>query len=305
MNFVFLKINIMKKTLAIFSALMLCATMQAQDVKKETIGDGGTGAYKAVMASDATLATHTVFKPADLAPFGKKEKLPVLVWGNGGCANSPHEHLNFLNEIASHGFIVVAIGPMRGIEGNFARSSESKQLLDAIEWITAQNNDKRSQYYGKIDVDNIAAAGMSCGGLQALDVSADPRLKTIMVCNSGLFNSGNRSTAMPGMPMPDKESLQNIKVPIMYMLGGPSDIAYQNGTDDFKRINKVPAFLCNLPVGHGGTYSQPKGGEYGIVATNWLKWQLKGDKQASLMFVGNPCGLSQREGWTIEKKNIE
>ncbi len=287
------------------SAMLLCATMQAQDVKKETIDDGGTGAYKAVMASDATLATHTVFKPADLAPFGKKEKLPVLVWGNGGCANSPREHLNFLNEIASHGFIVVAIGPMRGIEGNFARSSESKQLLDAIEWITAQNKDKNSQYYGKIDLDKIAAAGMSCGGLQALDVSADPCLKTIMVCNSGLFNSGNSSTAMPGMPMPAKERLQDIKVPIMYMLGGPTDIAYQNGTDDYSRINKVPALLCNLPVGHGGTYGQPKGGEYGIVATNWLKWQLKGDKEAAKFFEGPECGLSKREGWTVEKKNID
>lgn len=295
----------MKKTFAMLSALLLCATMQAQDVKTETIDDGGTGKYKAVMASDATLATHTVFKPADLKPFGKKEKLPVLVWGNGGCANSPHEHLNFLNEIASHGFIVVAIGPMRGIEGNFGRSSESKQLLDAIEWITAQNKDKKSQYYGKIDIDQIAAAGMSCGGLQALDVSADPRLKTIMVCNSGLFNSGNRSTAMPGMPMPAKEKLQDIKVPIMYMLGGPTDIAYENGTDDYKRITKVPALLCNLPVGHGGTYSKPKGGEYGIVATNWLLWHLKGDKQAAEFFQGDNSPLSQREGWTVEKKGIE
>lgn len=295
----------MKKTFAILSALMLTLGIQAQDVKTETIDDGGTGKYKAVMASDKTLATHTIFKPADLAPFGKKEKLPVLVWGNGGCANSPHEHLNFLNEIASHGFVVVAIGPMRGIEGEFGRSSESKQLLDAIDWITAQNKDKNSQYYGKIDVDQIAAAGMSCGGLQALDVSADPRLKTIMVCNSGLFNSGNRSTAMPGMPMPAKEKLQDIKVPIMYMLGGPTDIAYQNGTDDYSRITKVPALLCNLPVGHGGTYSKPKGGEYGIVATNWLKWHLKGDKTAAEFFQGDNCPLSLREGWTVEKKNIE
>lgn len=295
----------MKKTFALLSALLLTVSIQAQDVKTETIDDGGTGKYKAVMTSDATLATHTIFKPADLKPFGKKEKLPVLVWGNGGCANSPHEHLNFLNEIASHGFIVVAIGPMRGIEGQFGRSSESKQLTEAIDWITAQSKDKKSQYYNKIDLDHIAAAGMSCGGLQALDISADPRLKTVMVCNSGLFNSGNRSTAMPGMPMPAKERLQDIKVPIIYILGGPTDIAYQNGTDDYSRITKVPAFLCNLPVGHGGTYGQPKGGEFGIVASNWLKWQLKGDKQAALMFEGNPCGLSQREGWTCEKKNIE
>jgi hypothetical protein len=31
---------------------------------------------------------------------------------------------------------------------------------------------------------------------------------------------------------------------------------------------------------------------------------FKGDKEAAKMFVGESCGLSQRPGWTCEKKNI-
>ena len=298
----------MKKSLAIIAALMLSVSMSAQDAKTRTIEDGGTGAYKAIMVGDETLNTHTIFKPADLSAFGKKNLLPVLVWGNGGCANSPREHINFLNEIASHGFVVIAIGPMADAEAGFGfggGSTTSSQLLDAIDWITKQNNDKNSQYYGKIDLKNIAAGGMSCGGLEALDISNDKRLKTVMICNSGLFNNSNRSTAMPGMPMPEKERLAEMHTPIIYILGGPTDIAYENGMDDFKRINHVPACAANLPVGHGGTYGQPHGGEFSVVALAWLKWHLKGDKEAEKQFAGDVCPLSQREGWTIEKKNIK
>lgn len=40
------------------------------------------------------------------------------------------------------------------------------------------------------------------------------------------------------------------------------------------------------------------------VATAWLQWQLKDDKEAARMFVGEPCGLATVEGWKVEKKNI-
>lgn len=292
-----------------FSKFMLsCALclvtygVQAQDSRTQVIDNGGSGSYKAIMASDSSLPTHTIFKPQDLSKFGSAQQLPILVWGNGACANTPYEHINFLNEIASHGFIVVAIGPMPG-EGEVKHElTSSKLLTDAIDWAIAQNSNKNSIYYQKLNIDKIAAAGMSCGGLQTLDICQDPRLKTVMICNSGLFL--NPTQAMDGMPMPKKEKLNSIHTPIIYILGGETDIAYGNGMDDFKRINHVPAFVANFNVGHGGTYGKPNGGEFGVVATNWLLWQLKGDKAAEKMFAGAPCGLSKREGWIVDKKMI-
>lgn len=274
----------------------------AQDIRSRILDNGGSGAYKAIMVSDASLPTHTILKPQDLSSFAPDNPLPVLVWGNGACANSPYEHVNFLNEIASHGFLVVAIGSMPEKDAKGGGRSESKQLIDAIDWAIAQNADDKSPYYQKLDSAKIAAAGMSCGGLQTLDIAEEPRLKTIMICNSGLFI--NHSEAMPGMPMPQKKKLNAIHTPVIYILGGEKDIAYVNGMDDFKRINHVPAFAANLNVGHGGTYLKPYGGEFGVVATAWLLWQLKGDKEAGKMFTGNPCGLSRREGWVTEKKMI-
>src|ERR1035441_7906925 len=64
------------------------APVASRETASRTIEDGGTGPYKALMASDSTLPTHTVFRPQDLSLFGKKSKLPIIAWGNGACANS-------------------------------------------------------------------------------------------------------------------------------------------------------------------------------------------------------------------------
>ena len=295
-----------KVLLVIISVLgfISCSTKTTENISGRIVEDGGTGDYTAIMYTDSTLNTHTVFRPQDLSPFGKNQKLPIIVWGNGACANSPWEHINFLSEVASHGFLVIAIGPMpqEGEEVHGTRSTAS-QLLDAIDWAIAQNNDKKSYLYNKIDEDKISASGMSCGGLQTIEVAPDPRISTLVVCNSGLFNQVREG--MPGMPSLGKDQLKKIHTPTLYLLGGESDIAYNNGMDDYERINHVPIFVANMDVGHGGTYRQPHGGEFAIIATAWYKWQLKGDEEAVRLFTGKPCGLANSDVWTVDKKNID
>jgi hypothetical protein len=274
------------------------------EIAIRVIEDGGTGPYKAVMASDKTLPTHTVFRPKDLSALGHKIKLPIVAWGNGACANSAWEHVNFLSEVASHGFLVIAIGPMpaEGQRSGVGGPTKSRMLLDAINWAIAQNGEKSSCYYMKLDTNKIAVAGMSCGGLQALEVAPDTPISTAIICNSGILGDPGRD--MPGMPKLTKEHLAKLRTPVLYILGGEKDIAYKNGMDDFRRINHVPIFAANLNVGHGGTYSKPHGGEFARVATAWLKWQLKDDQEAAKIFVGDPGGLANVQGWKVEKKNI-
>lgn len=282
-------------------SLLGTKTKQAE-INSRTVEDGGTGPYSALMATDQSLATHTIFRPKDLGAFGKNEKLPIIAWGNGACANSPWEHINFLSEVASHGFLVIAIGPMPQEGQRGGGRSTSSQLIDAIDWAIAQNSDKNSQYYNKLDVSKIAVSGMSCGGLQTLEVAPDPRITTAVICNSGILPDPN--SGMGGMPGLNKDHLAKLHAPALYLLGGEKDIAYNNGMDDFKRINHVPVFVANMDVGHGGTYSQPHGGEFAKVATAWFQWQLKGDKTAAKLFTGNPSGLSKSPVWKVEKKNI-
>jgi hypothetical protein len=256
------------------------------------------------MISESSFSTHTIFRPADLSVFRDKSKLPVIAWGNGACANSPDGHKNFLNEVASHGFMVVAIGkPATNEEEPSRERTTSSQLIDTIDWATEQNEDKESSYYHTIDTNKIAVSGMSCGGLQALEVAPDPRITTVGVFNSGVLPAP--SGGMPGMPSVEKSQLNKIHSPVIYLLGGESDIAYNNGMDDFKRIDHVPVFVANLDVGHGGTYMQPHGGDFAKVATAWYQWQLKGDQEAAKMFTGETPGITNMEGWTYEKKNID
>ena len=306
----------------------------------------GSGPYAvAIVEGDPGLPDHTIYRPKDLSPFSKSNPMPVLAWGNGGCSSSSRMHANFLAEVASHGFLVLALGPYvaesnAGSGGMMGGSgTKSAQLLEAIDWATAENNRSGSKYYGKLAPSKFAVAGMSCGGLQALEVAPDPRVKTLMVMNSGLFGEGGRPKMGPpkegmpkmgapkegmpkmgppkegmpkgggaplmGMPAVGKEVLAKLHSPTIYIIGGETDIAYPQAIDDFAKIDKVPVAIANLEkVGHGGTYSQPNGGEFGVVATAWLKWQLEGDKNSGKMFTGSDCGLCTRKGWTYEKKKI-
>ena len=344
----------MKKDLLFAAAaVMALVSMPVQAQNSRIVEDGGSGPYKAIMMEEASLTTHTIFRPQDLSKFDKKNLLPIIVWGNGGCANSPSGHVNFLNEVASQGFLIVAIGPsnyqqqeaprpgqtgdvprmgggmpggmggqrpqgapqgggmprmggmgggmpqMGGGMGGGMSMGDPEGLKQALEWAIAQNADKNSPYYGKLDINNIAAAGMSCGGLQALHMSDDARIKTILVMNSGYFGTDESE---------DKASLAKLKQKsIIWILGGSTDIAWENGNDDFKRMaGSMPACLVSLDgIGHGGTYMQPNGGDYAKVAGAWLKWWLKGDKEAGTMFTGSEPGVSKMAGWSIERKNIK
>ncbi|HEX6926730.1 MAG TPA: hypothetical protein VF167_15015 [Longimicrobiaceae bacterium] len=287
------------------------------------VGDGGTGPYPAVLAGDTSLPTHTIYRPRDLSPFGESSQLPIVAWGNGACRNNSGEYRNFLSEIASHGFLVVAIGPAAQslVMGSGAPGggTESSQLLDAIDWAIAQANDPGSEYFQKIDTGRIAVMGHSCGGIQALDVSKDPRVTTTMIFNSGVFREprpaprsdvgspggGPPAAARSAMAAMTKDRLRELHAPVAYILGGPGDIAYQNGLDDFQRIDHVPILFANQNVGHyPATFLQPHGGAYGVATVAWLKWHLKGDTQAAQAFIGTDCGLCHDPEWSIQSKNL-
>jgi dienelactone hydrolase len=269
--------------------------------------DGGTGPYRAIITGEASLPGHTVYRPQDLTLAANAGKLPVILFGNGGCANSSAGHQNYLNEIASNGYIVIAIGPFTGGERNMEamkQPTRSEQLLEALDWITIRNKDKKSPYFKKINIKKVAAMGQSCGGLQAIEVSGDPRITTTVVLNSGVLNSPP-PTRMPGLPLLKKDELEKFHGPVIYIIGDSADIAFPNAMDDFSRIKNVPVVMANLKVGHGGTYLQPHGGAFAPVTLNWLDWYLKGRKENAKLFLGQNCGLCNYQGWRIETKNFK
>ncbi len=178
--------------------------------------------------------------------------------------------------------------------------TQASQMIEAIDWATREAARQGSDLYRHIDLTRIAVGGHSCGGLQALAVSHDPRIKTTLVLDSGIYNTpGGRSHVNV-----DKSQLARLHGPMLYLIGGPSDIAYPNASDDVARIEKVPVFFANLPVGHGGTFSRPDGGEWATVSARWLEWQLKSNADAGWDFAGPECRLCKDGRWTIVQKQM-
>lgn len=266
-------------------------------------GTAGSGPYPAIVDGDPTLATHTIYRPQALDAFAAQARLPIVAWGNGGCTSSSLPFRPFLLEVASHGFLVIALGPAHEQTAEaVVGSTQASQLLEAIDWAIAEDGRLESKYAGKIATNRIAVMGQSCGGLQALAVSHDPRITTTLVWNSGLL------TAPPpphlSIPHVDKSALQVLHAPVAYFLGGVQDIAYANAMDDVGRIEHVPLFFGSIDVGHGGTFEEPNGGEFGRVGVAWLKWQLMDDQAASALFAGVDCGLCTDPRWQVIKKGL-
>ncbi|MFB9317664.1 alpha/beta hydrolase [Cryptosporangium minutisporangium] len=246
----------------------------------------GSGPYPALYETDRTLRNHTIYRPTDLATA---PRLPIVVWGNGACRADGTWFENFLSEIASRGYLVVA----NGLPGGSGQTSAS-WLTQSIDWAVRENSRLGSKYRGKLDTTKIAVMGQSCGGLEAIEVSGDRRITTTVVWNSGLFGTGT------------KLALRNLTRPVAYLNGGPTDIAYANAVDDFGKLPaSTPAFFGALNgAGHYGTFGQPNGGEFAVVGTAWLDWQLKGSQTAAAQFVGPACGLCQDADWEVRQRNL-
>ncbi|MEL1249056.1 hypothetical protein [Aurantiacibacter gilvus] len=275
----------------------------------------GDGPFPSMIETVEALPEHVVYRPQDLAAVGPNG-LGVFVWGNGGCAADGTSSRFHLSQIASYGYLVIAPGRWRSgpnrledpappramdADGNFPPSpTNAGQLIEALDWALAQNSDPDSPYFGLVDENALAAGGFSCGGVQALTVAGDPRLDTIVVQNSGLLpDDGPR---LGGMEL-GKDGLDDLHTPVIYLDGGPTDIAYENGLDDYNRISHVPAFWVNTPTGHGGTYHLPMGGRNAMIVVDWLEWQLRGDMAAARTFAGANCRLCTDPEATIEYKN--
>ncbi|KAF1813252.1 hypothetical protein P152DRAFT_395037 [Eremomyces bilateralis CBS 781.70] len=242
---------------------------------------GGSGPYPANFSTDPGLPKHTIYLPNEIPA---DLKLPVLVWGNGGCMADGTGFQGALTEWASHGFLVIANGSPGG-----SGQTTSDMLLQSIEFVTQNAGNGK---YANIDASRIAAAGQSCGGLEAYDVAPDPRVSAI-----GIFNSGEFTDSA------SQQTIAQLQQPVFYFLGGPDDIAYENGERDFQNLpSNIPSWKGNLPVGHMSTFMDKDAGKVGVAGGNWLKWLLKGDQEAAQWFTS---GSAQQAGWDVEEKNLQ
>ena len=295
----------------------------------------GSGPYKAIMAVEPGLSAHVAYYPADLAQLGAR-KLPVVIWGNGSCLYAGNRYRSFLTEIASHGYLVIAGGPLGPVElevgpqsnpaprqGGAGRGARGEQppargtaspapaappqgrvtvplLKEAIDWAIQQNGAPGSRFAKRLDVRSIVVMGHSCGGGLAVQLATeDPRVGPL-----GIWFSG---AGLAGAGGSEPASLSKIKGPVLLITGEDTlDIAYESGKKTFEALTGVPMFYgWQDGLQHIGTFGAKDGGDMGVIATNWLEWTMRNDQKAARMFKGGSCSLCKDSSWHVQKKKID
>jgi hypothetical protein len=230
-----------------------------------------------------------VFHPRDLDRFPKRDTLPVVVWGNGGCAVDGTRYAGFLETIASHGFLVLTTAAQ---EGAPRRQATADDMKAGVDWAESENARAGSPLKGKIQISKVALMGQSCGGMLSITLGADPRIDTI-----GVFNSGVQANNL--------DVLKKLHGPVLLINGHERDFAMPLSQATYAAIDKLPAFYgARHGAGHTATALHPGGGEFANVASNWVLWQFKNDKQAGRMFLGDKCRLCTNTDWDVESKRL-
>ncbi len=257
-----------------------------------------------------------VFRPSDLDEFSS-DALPVLVWANGGCVKDSETYREFLTAIASHGFLVLtttvlnfeALGrpAVLIVDGAVQVQVPPETLSGALDWAEAEATRENSPLYGKIATDSMAVMGQSCGAMSAVVLGSDTRVATI-----GLFNGSGIAPAPPvpipdppRTPFPSLDALTALRGPVLVVNGHEADFVMTESANTYDALDNVPAFYgARLDAGHLGTFQHPGGGEFANIASNWLKWTLKGDEAAGEWFLGEDCGLCRNDDWEVKSKRL-
>jgi hypothetical protein len=281
--------------LALMLALLAPAPASAADIP------GPQHRFAVVREGDPGLPDHTILRPANLRAV--HFKLPIVVWGNGGCRDSNEEYHYFLTHFAAYGFFIVADGPPQNPynpgELTGLLNPQPQKLIAGINWAVRQNSDPHSQYYLRLDPHRIAVMGQSCGGWETMDASADPRVATSIVWNSG---------ADPYSPA----DVTKLHAPVLYAYGGLTDYVNWDAIGSYE-LTAVPAVLAdNTAAGHTGMWDDPTPpaqppGPYQndplLVGAQWLGLTLYGTTGGQKFFLGPSCDLCSRQGWTVQSKN--
>ena len=296
-----------RSLIAVATALILAESLQAQPpgitremIMRQLPEEGApaaiVGPYKAIAEPAFGSPGHAVYRPEALGALPAGEKLPILVWGNGGCARNSGGFAGFLQNIASHGFLVVTTAAQEGVTG----PATADDLRKGLDWAYDEAGRNGSPLAGKIDTEQVAVMGVSCGGVMTLGLAGDPRVDTIGVFNSGVSAPGD-GRGIPGNPTTD--ILTTIHGPTLYLDGAEADFMTPAAKANFDAIDHVPIFYGSRDnAGHSATYFHPNGGEFANVAVAWLNWQLKDDQSASAMFLGEDCTLCTNPNWETHSK---
>jgi hypothetical protein len=249
----------------------------------------------------ADLPNHTIIRPADLDEV--TFKMPIIVWGNGGCRESNEEFRYFLTHLAGYGYFIVANGnpenPYHPEELAGILDPKPERLIAGMDWAVKQNSDSAGPFYGRLDTDRIVVMGQSCGGWETTDASTDPRVASTVIWDSGTDPNS-------------VQSVTQLHAPVLFAYGGVTDYVNFDAIASYAAVS-VPAVLAShADAGHTGMFDDPSPpakppGPYQdeplVLSAQWLAFTLYGSPEGRAFYLGDGCGLCGRSPWTVQSKS--
>ncbi|MEO6603148.1 MAG: hypothetical protein ABIQ16_24900, partial [Polyangiaceae bacterium] len=187
----------------------------------------------------STQQKFNVYRPKNLADSGYCH--PILVWANGhtdnpepnppSCTSAKYcgSYLMVMNQMASHGFVVIAS------LSTITSQGDPLPTIVGLDWLLKQAEDPTSPYYHRLDTAHIGAFGHSEGGFSTSKAASDPRITAISTVSG--------SAANPGFHQPA----------LLFCGGKDAVVSCDSVAATFSSITTQPAMLIdNLAADHGG-----------------------------------------------------
>lgn len=273
-----------------YVAVASCLLLMLGGCEYEYTGPG----FKIVEENPNAEPWFNVYRPADMpsAIEAKGHLLPVIVWANGGCLRSDFTWQPLFKRWAAEGYVVLAFAE-RPDGGALSQSSwqEQGQLID---WAFNE-----SPYSDMLDTNGIVAAGNSCGGITALELTAnDERVAAVFVLSGS-----------SGVGKTDLETMQAITVPVGYVEGGPTDQTRKRAESDYAAMDQtLPAMFVTRDVAGHVTISTDVAmlEETADIAHHWLDLVLYGNSDSyDELNSENVCSDCTPGKWSLTSRNLE
>jgi dienelactone hydrolase len=262
------------------------------ELEKKYLLGGDLKIKKTTYQDEDPIKTISVFYPEELENSNKKYPMILVMNGTGGKA-SKYEAM--FEMYASWGFIVVGTQD----KGTGTGKTTVRVLNDML----ARNEDSSSEFYHKVDVENIGLTGFSQGGAGVFNVLTKYDEAKYIKAAAPLSPVSEYMTAKTTDYTYDSAL---VKCPIMILAGTEGEFELET-VIPIKLLNEQYDKITSPKVmarRNGANHDEMVYISGGYVVA-WMKWQLQGDEEAAKVFVGEKPELLDNKLYQGQRIDLE